>query len=89
MKQTALIKKFQLPIEIKKEEDFFLARCPVWDDCYAQGESIDEATAEILAVASSLIEFYQEEGLKIPLKKTEEEKLPEKIIFKIPVFACT
>ena len=89
MKRTALVKKFQLPIEIEREKNFFLAHCPVWADCYAQGETIDEVTAEILGVASSLIELYQEEGLKIPLKHTEEGKLPHKISFSIPVFSCT
>lgn len=89
MRRTALVQEFQLPIEIKKDGEFFLAQCPIWHDCYAQGKTIDEVTAEILAVASSLIELYQEEGLKIPLKHLGEEKLPDKISFSIPVFSCT
>ena len=42
--------------------------CTKWSDCYAQGDSIDEAILEVTAVAQSLIELYEEEGLKIPLK---------------------
>jgi len=68
MKKITEVKKFQMPIEINREGGYFLARCPVWADCYAQGDSIDKATSEIIAVASSLIELYQEEKLRIPLE---------------------
>jgi len=49
-----------------------LAASTVWADCYAQGDSVDEAVLEATAVAQSLIELYKEEGLKIPLKITKE-----------------
>jgi predicted RNase H-like HicB family nuclease len=42
--------------------------CPVWPDCYAQGDTVDEAILEITAVAQTLIELYKEEGIEIPLK---------------------
>jgi predicted RNase H-like HicB family nuclease len=88
-KKTARVNKFKLPIEIQKEGDYFIARCPIWSDCYAQGTTIDEATAEIVSVASSLIELYQEEDLKIPLVKLEGALAEfKKVRFDIPVFAC-
>ncbi len=85
--KTAAVKKYQLPIEISKEGNYFIARCPDWSDCYAQGTSIDEVTAEIIAVAGSLIELYQEEDLKIPLSRLEQlPGAPNKISFTVPVF---
>jgi predicted RNase H-like HicB family nuclease len=75
--KTLNIQEFELPITIHKEEEGgFTATCPIWQDCYAQGETIEEAINEITYVASSLIELYKEEEIKIPLKlkKTTEEK---------------
>ena len=40
-----------------------------------QGETIDEATSEIIAVAGSLIELYKEEGLNIPLENIKEKSV--------------
>lgn len=71
MKKTKklTISEYELPVVIQKEETGgFVARCSIWDDCYAQGETIEEVINEISSVTSSLIELYQEEGKKIPLK---------------------
>ena len=57
--------------------------CPKWSDCYAQGDSIDEAILEITAVAQSLIELYKEEGLKIPLKVQKEKGIANN--YSVPV----
>ena len=41
------IKEYELPITINEEkEGGFVAICPVWKDCYAQGETIEEAINE-------------------------------------------
>lgn len=80
------VSEYELPVIFTKERDGgFVARSPVWKDCYAQGDSLDEAAYEITAVASSLIELYKEEGKKIPLK----EKTVSKSILKIPVFSAS
>lgn len=69
------IQEYELPITINEEsKGGFTASCPLWKDCYAQGETIEEAISEISYVASSLIELYQEENLKIPLKLKKTEK---------------
>ena len=74
-KKTLHIQEYELPITIQEEkEGGFTAVCSVWKDCYAQGETIEEAINEISYVASSLIELYNEEGLKIPLKLKKSEK---------------
>ena len=74
-KKTLDIQEYELPITINEEkEDGFVATCPLWKDCYAQGETIEQAISEISYVASSLIELYQEEDLEIPLKLKKTEK---------------
>ena len=77
--------EYELPVKVEKDASGgFFAKSPVWSDCYAQGDSIDEVTNEIASVAASLIELYKEEGMKIPLK----EKRVSKNIFKIPVYTA-
>lgn len=73
LKQTKKVSEYELPIKIESQKmGGFVVSCLKWSDCYAQGDTIDEAILEITAVAQSLIELYKEEGIKIPLKKQEE-----------------
>lgn len=76
MQKKLTIAEYEFPIEINQEGGYFVAKCSKWDDCYAQGDSLEEAINEISYVASSLIELYKEESLKIPLKlkNVREEK---------------
>lgn len=76
-KKTLDIQEYALPITIQEEKKGgFTATCSVWKDCFAQGDTVEEAINEISYVASGLIELYNEENLKIPLtlKKTEKNK---------------
>lgn len=74
-KKTLNIQEYEFPITIQEEEKGgFFVFCPIWKDCYAQGETIEEAINEISYVASSLIELYGEENLKVPLKLKKTEK---------------
>ena len=74
--------EYQLPIKIEENpEGGFTVSSPAWSDCYAQGDTLDEAVNELSAVAASLIELYKEEGLKVPLKK----KVSEKSTFNVPI----
>jgi len=80
-KKTLDIQEYELPITIQKEEKGgFVASCSIWKDCYAQGETIEEAISEISYTASSLIELYDEENLKVPLKLKKTEKNQGKIL---------
>lgn len=83
--------EFELPVVIEREEDnTFVAKCPNWHDCYAQGDTIEEVINEISYVASSLIELYKEEGLKIPLKlKNQSRKSITNLSFKFPLIVIT
>lgn len=84
LKQKTLVSEYELPIKIEpQKEGGYVVTCPLWKDCYAQGDTIDEAVLEITAVAQSLIELYKEEGLKIPLKLQKEKAVANP--FTVPV----
>lgn len=84
IKRSTIVSQYELPIKIdQQKEGGYVARCPVWSDCYAQGESIDEAILEVTAVAQSLIELYTEEDLPVPLKR--HEAMPIGNSFTIPI----
>lgn len=84
-KKTKVL-QYELPIKVVPEKGGFYALCPIWKDCYAQGDTIDEVVQEAVAVASSLIEIYEEEDLKIPLKLSSKEEVSSKgALFKMPV----
>ena len=74
-KKTIDIQEYELPITVQEEkEGGFTAVCSLWEDCYAQGETIEEVINEISYVASSLVELYKEEDMEIPLKLKKTEK---------------
>lgn len=46
-----------LPVLIEKDEDgFFVVECPVFDGCYTQGKTLDEAMKNIEEVIELLLE---------------------------------
>lgn len=75
LKQIKKVLTYELPIKIEKQQaGGFVATSPVWQDAYAQGDTLEEAVLEITAVAQSLIELYNEEGFEIPLKKQKIQR---------------
>lgn len=89
MKKTLQIHKYELPITVKREKDgHFIAQCNEWQDCYAQGDSVEQVMSEISNVATSLIQLYNEEDLSIPLKQvitTQKSKSSFKLNFPLIV----
>lgn len=85
MKTIKKVFEYELPIKIKKEKGGYFAYCPIWNDCYAQGDSIDEVSTEITAVAQTLIEIYKEENIMIPLKKLRERIVSEDNTLSLPI----
>lgn len=82
------VAEYDLPIKIEAQKaGGYVVTCPVWKDCYAQGDTIEEATLEITAVAQSLIELYKEEGLQIPLKPLKNRRLDNSLILPVIVAA--
>lgn len=76
LKRSNKVSEYELPINIEpQKKGGFVVVCPVWQDCYAQGDTIEEASLEITAVAQTLIELYKEEGIKIPLKPLKNIRL--------------
>lgn len=75
IKHTQEVSEYELPIKIESQKGGgFVVSSPAWKDCYAQGDTIDEAILEITGVAQSLIELYKEEDLEIPLKLHKSKK---------------
>lgn len=73
-KKQLHIEKYSLPIQVEQDkEGTFTARATGWSACYAQADTLEEVISEVSLVASSLIELYKEEGLKIPLKLVKEQ----------------
>lgn len=73
-KRSIKVSQYELPLKIEPQKDGgYVVTCSRWADCYAQGDTIDEAVLEVTGVAQSLIELYKEEGLKIPLKLQQEK----------------
>ncbi len=54
-KKMVMLQEYDLPIVIHEEETGFTATCPVWQDCYAQGDTIEEVINEISNVASAVL----------------------------------
>ncbi len=87
LKQTRKVSEYELPIKIDpQKEGGYVATCSVWSDCFAQGDTIDDAVLEITAVAQTMIELHKEEGLKIPLKKQQEKGVANS--FTVPVIVA-
>lgn len=74
MLQKTKVSQYELPLKVEPQDGGgFVAKCPTWSDCYAQGETVDEAILEITAVAQSLIELYKEKNMKVPLKLQKQD----------------
>ncbi len=88
LKRSEKVAEYELPIKIQSQkEGGYVVTCPTWKDCYAQGDSVEEATLEITAVAQSLIELYKEEGFQIPLKSFRSKRLGNPIFLPVIVSA--
>ena len=86
VKTSQRVLQYDLPLNITRDRSGgYTARCTVWPDCYAQGETVDEAVLEVTAVAQSLIELYTEENLPIPLRRGKDRAI-FKQPFTVPVF---
>jgi predicted RNase H-like HicB family nuclease len=53
----AEFKHMKFPVILEKDEDgYFVAECPLFDGCYTQGKSIDEALENIREVIEMCLE---------------------------------
>lgn len=59
MKKTSLtkIRGVQLPVVVEKDEDgFYVVECPLFQGCYTQGKTLDEALKNIREVIELCLE---------------------------------
>ncbi len=86
-KKNLTIFEYKLPVIVEKDKDGYVATCPIWSACFAQGDTFEEAINEISYVASSLVEMYKEEGLSVPLelKETKKQKSSAPFFFNFPL----
>lgn len=87
MKKIALVNEYELPIEVKKEDRYYVAKCSVWSDCYAQGYSLDDAISNITGVAKELIAIYEQEDKKVPLKLKRQNRSETSFKFDLSILA--
>ena len=56
-KEQIRAKKKHLPLYVEKDEDdFYVVECPVFEGCYAQGATLDEALKNIKEVIELILE---------------------------------
>lgn len=87
MNKTTIVNEYELPIEVNKEVNYYVAKCPIWSDCYAQGHSLENAVDSITDVAKGLIEIYEQENKSVPLKLKRQNKSDTKFRFDLSIFA--
>ncbi|MEK7209262.1 MAG: type II toxin-antitoxin system HicB family antitoxin [Patescibacteria group bacterium] len=65
----------QLPLIVEKDEDgIYVVECPLFDGCYSQGQTIDEALKNIREVLALVVE--EEKG-----RQTFNSYLPQELSF--------
>jgi len=60
------MRKFVLPIVIEKDEDGYFAFCPALQGCYSQGDTFEEALANIEDAIRLHVEDRLANGEPIP-----------------------
>ena len=61
------MKRYRFPIEIQTlDEGGYLAICPIFQGCHAEGDTIAEAIENLEDVAKTLLELRRGDGLPIP-----------------------
>ena len=61
MSNTSILKSksrgSQLPLFVEKDEDgFYVVECPLFEGCYSQGKTLDEALKNIREVIALILE---------------------------------
>jgi predicted RNase H-like HicB family nuclease len=76
MKNLPLSSKYrhnQLPLFVEKDEDdFYVVECPLFEGCYSQGKTLDEALQNIREVVTLIL---QEKTARHILKSYQPREL--------------
>jgi predicted RNase H-like HicB family nuclease len=66
-KSTAKKKRTYLfPVLIEKDEEAYVASCPALDGCVTQGDTYEEALANVKEAIELLLECLRDDGEPIP-----------------------
>ncbi|MBU1160058.1 type II toxin-antitoxin system HicB family antitoxin [Patescibacteria group bacterium] len=72
LKQKHLPKGRNLPLLVEKGEDgFYVAECPLFEGCYTQGRTIDEALKNIREVIELILQERETKEILRNYKPTE------------------
>jgi len=74
-----------LSLTIERNDDGFLANCPLIQGAFAEGDTVEEAIFNCLDVVKMILEYRDERGEPLLKSGLEELKGQEKISFTIPV----
>lgn len=66
------MKTYRFPFVIEKDEDGFFVECPVLKGCYTQGDTREEAVANIKEAIECYLEDMQENDEEIPTPETSD-----------------
>ena len=78
-------KIFNLPIIIYFDEDTYIAKCPIIQGAFAEGETPDEALKELIDVMRMIFEYRKERNEIIEQLKDFSSVNIEKIFTTIPL----
>ncbi len=72
-RDAIITKRRQVPLLVERGEDgFYIVECPLFDGCYSQGRTIDEALKNIREVILMILE---DRGAKDVLKNYKPREL--------------
>lgn len=72
LKQKHLSQGRNLPLLVEKGEDgFYVAECPLFEGCYTQGKTIDEALKNIKEVIELILQERETKQILRNYKPTE------------------
>lgn len=64
IKEKQVKKRKQIPLYVEKDEDnIYVVECPLFDGCYAQGKTLDEALKNIRQVIDLVLEEKTNRGI--------------------------
>ena len=75
---TAPMQKLTLPVILEIDEDGYFVSCPALQGCYSQGDTYEEAMANIKDAMRLHIEDRMESNPSIPRRQNSPPKTPEK-----------
>jgi predicted RNase H-like HicB family nuclease len=69
------MKVLELPIIVTFEEDVYIAKCPLIQGAFAEGETSDKAIKELMDVVKMILEYRKERGEDLDELVIETDKV--------------